>query len=61
MNKAGSGTADLPVTRFLSDFEVLDNKRNVLLGQDSNPGPLACEASVLTTQPRPLLRNNSKT
>ena len=35
------------VSTFLSDFEVFSNKRNDCLAQDSNPGPLACEASVL--------------
>ena len=35
------------VSTFLSDFEVFSNKRNDCLAQDSNLGPLACEASVL--------------
>ena len=35
------------VSTFLSDFEVFSNKRNDCLAQDSNSGPLACEASVL--------------
>ena len=35
------------VSTFLSDFEVFSNKRNDCLAQDSNPEPLACEASVL--------------
>ena len=32
---------------FLSDFEAFSNKRNVCLDLDSNPGSLACVASVL--------------
>ena len=35
------------ISTFLSDFEVFSNKRNDCLAQDLNPGPLACEASVL--------------
>ena len=36
------------VSRFLSDFEAFSNKRNNRRPvPDSNPGPLACEASML--------------
>ena len=49
------------VSTFLSDFEVFSNKRNDCPAQDSNPGPLACEASVLTIQLLPLLIEIMKT
>ena len=42
-------------SQILSDFWEFDKKRKACPALGLNPGPLACEASVLTTQPRPLL------
>ena len=42
-------------SQILSDFWELDRKRKACPALGLNPRPLACEASVLTTQPRPLL------
>ena len=44
-----------PVARFLSDFLWFEKKRNACPALGLNPGPLACEASVLTILPLPLL------
>ena len=43
------------VSTFLSDFEVFSNKRNDCLAWDSNPGPLACEATAAPYRKRPKL------
>jgi len=47
-------------THFLSDFSAFDKKRKACLAQGLNPGPIACEASVLTIQLLPLLIETKK-
>ena len=49
-----------PVARFLSDFLWFEKKRNACPALGLNPGPLACEASVLTILPLPLLTKHLK-
>ena len=47
-------------SQILSDFWEFDKKRKACPALGLNPGPLACEASVLTIQPRPLIMQCTK-
>ena len=42
---------------FVRFCKIKEQKNWLGPGRDSNPGPLACEATVLTIQPQPLLMN----